>query len=203
MTKEHHVIFVPGLNDHRKGYELLVARWLTYGIIPHVHRIGWHDEEIAFEHKLKRLVNAANLLIDQENTVSLVGGSAGGSAVLNAFLEQPKITAVVNLCGRLRAGENVFPSLKLAAKKSTSFKESVLLFESREPAMKEKQRGRVLTLRPVWDEVVPRTTVSLHGANNQTLPSVEHMISGVLGITLFAPIIINFIKEQTDLKELN
>lgn len=196
MSPKHHVIYVPGLNDQRKGYELLIDRWNIYGIVPHVHRVGWHDEEKDFKPKLIKLVGEVDKYLDQGHTVSLVGGSAGGSAVLNALLEQNNITAVVNLCGRLRQDENVFPSLELAAQRSPSFKDSVLTFERREPSMTADQRSKVLNLIPLWDEIVPKGTVSLSGATNKTLPSVEHMLSGFLGLTLFSPMIMRFIKEK-------
>jgi hypothetical protein len=189
-------MYVPGLNDQRKGYELLIQSWSMYGVVPHVHRVGWHDREKIFELKLRRLITVVNEFLDSGHTVSLVGGSAGGSAVLNALLEQPKINAVVNICGRLRAGKHVFPSLELAAKNSPSFRDSVLSFEKAEPKMTQEQRSRVLNLIPVWDEVVPKTTAFLKGANNQTMPSVEHMLSGLLGMTLFAPMVMRFVKEQ-------
>lgn len=199
MPRAHYVIYVPGLDDSRKGYELLVNRWSIYGIVPNVHRVGWYDEEKSFEPKLKELVSEIDSLIKKGNTVSLVGGSAGGSAVLNAFIEQPKINAVVDLCGRLRAGKNVTPSLDWAARNSPAFKESVLLFEKREPGMKKEQRQRVLTLSPIWDEIVPKTTVPLQGATNKTLPSIEHILSGFLGLTVFSPIVIGFVKEKAKL----
>lgn len=192
----HHVIYVPGLNDGRKGYALFIKWWNIFGVVAHVHRVGWHDDEIVFEPKLKRLVAEINGYLSKGDKVSLVGGSAGGSAVLNALLEQPKITAVVNLCGRLRTGDEVFPSLGLAARNSSSFKDSVLMFERREPQMTMEQRRKVLTLSPIWDEIVPKSTVSLDGATNKILPSVEHMLSGVLGMTLLFPLVINFIRNK-------
>lgn len=167
-----------------------------YGVVPHVHRVGWHDEEKSFKPKLKKLVAEINKYLDRGDSVSLVGGSAGGSAVLNALMEQPKITAVVNLCGRLRKGKNVFPSLDIAAQRSPSFKDSVLTFEGSEPGMTSDLRKKVLNLIPLWDEVVPKVTVSLRGATNKTLPSVEHMLSGFLGLTVFSPMVMGFIKEK-------
>ncbi len=195
MSVEHHVIYVPGLNDQKKSYELAVNRWSVYGVAPHVYRIGWHDGE-SFKPKLQRLVNEVNKYINKGHKMSLVGGSAGGSAVLNALIEAPKINAVVNLCGRLRAGTNVHPSLEFASRKSTSFKESVMLFETREPEMSKEQRERVLNLIPIYDEIVPKSTVSLRGATNKTLYSVEHILSGLLGMTIFSPVIMKFIREK-------
>lgn len=200
MSKEHHIIYIPGLNDQRKGYEFLINSWKIYGIIPHVHRVGWHDEEKSFKPKLKKLIEEVDKYLGEGNIVSLVGGSAGGSAVLNTLVEQPKINAVVNLCGRLRAGEDVFPSLELAARKSPAFKESVLLFESVEPKMQSEQRKKVLNLIPIYDEIVPKSTASLKGATNKTLPSVEHMLSGFLGMTIFSPMVVEFLKQKANKK---
>jgi hypothetical protein len=196
MIKEHHVIYVPGLNDTSPFYELLIHRWSIYGIVPHVYRVGWHDGETSFNPKLKRLVGRVDEHLVAGHYVSLVGGSAGGSAVLNTLLEESKITAVVNLCGRLKAGTDVFPSLEMAAKSSPAFKDSVLTFERKEPSMSSEQRKKVLNLIPLWDEVVPRSTVPLKGATNRTLPCIEHMFSGLLGMTILSPMVINFIREK-------
>jgi hypothetical protein len=196
MSKTHHVIYIPGLDDQRKGYELIINCWKIYGVSPRVYRIGWKDGNNDFKPKLEKLVKEINVLIKQGNIVSLVGGSAGGSAALNALIEQPKINAVVNLCGRLRAGINVYPSLEKASSKSTSFKQSVNLFEKRESTMSKNQRSKVLTLSPFWDEVVPISTITISGAVNRILPSVGHMVTGFLGMTILSPLVIGFIKQK-------
>lgn len=192
MSKKHHVIYIPGLDDSRKGYELLINKWKLYKVIPHVYRIGWKDEE-SFEPKLNKLVKYIDALTKEGDRVSLVGASAGGSAALNAYVKRPNIYRVVNLCGRLREGKNVRPTLEWASRKSIAFNESVKMFESWEPKMTTEQRSRVLTLTPLLDEIVPKTTVFLKGANNKTLFSIEHAISGFLGMTLFSPIIMRFL----------
>lgn len=193
---EHHIIYIPGLDDQRKGYELLINRWQIYSVIPHVYRVGWKNKEKTFTTKLQRLVVEIKEHINQGHIVSLVGGSAGGSAALNAFLKISEINAVVNICGRLRTRKYVSPTLEQAASKSPAFKESVEFFEQRESKLKIDQRKRVMTLTPLWDEVVPKETVWLEGAINKTMPSVEHMVSGLLGMTLFSPMVIGFIKEK-------
>lgn len=194
--KRHHVIYVPGLEDQRKGYEFLIDKWRLCGVVPHVYGVGWRDLEIGFKPKLQLLVNEIKKYREKGDVVSLVGGSAGGSAVLNAFLEVPEISAVVNICGRLRAGKNVSPSLKQASRTSKSFKESVELFEKGEPTLNKNMRCRVMTLTPLWDEVVPKETVFLPGAVNKTFLSVEHIFSGLLGMTLYSPMVIGFVKEK-------
>jgi len=196
MSAEHHVVYVPGLGDTKKGYDVIIGSWKIYGVVPHVHRVNWMDREENFELKLNKLVSEVRKLLKRKNIVSLIGGSAGGSMVLNAFLEEPEINAVVDITGRLREGENVHPTLEEAALGSPAFKKSVIVFESKEPRMTKEQREKVLTLAPIWDEAVPKGSVPLKGATNKILPSVEHNLTGFLGITLFAPIAIKFVKSK-------
>ena len=54
-------------------------------------------------------------------------------------------------------------------------------------------RKKILTLRPLFDEVVPPYTVPIQGARNEITPSIEHVISIALNMTLFKRKIINFI----------
>lgn len=193
--QKHHVVYIPGLDDSRKGYELLINRWKLYKVVPHVYRMGWKDEE-SFELKLNKLVKYVDVLTSEGNKVSLVGASAGGSAALNAYIKRPNIHRVVNLCGRLREGKDVRPTLKWASRKSIALRESVKMFESLEPKITAEQRSRVLTLTPFWDEIVPKPTVLLKGAHNKTLFSIEHVVSGFLGMTLFSPIIMRFLLKR-------
>ncbi len=93
-------------------------------------------------------------LSDKEYEISLFGQSAGGTAVLNAYIERKN--KIVNICGRLRKGKNVFPSLETAAKGNPAFVESVLLFENQnEKKLTTEDRKKILTIKPLWDGVVP------------------------------------------------
>jgi hypothetical protein len=74
--------------------------------------------------------------------------------------------------------------------------------EKRELAMSKNQRGKVLTLSPLWDEIVPKSTTSLSGTSNRILPSVEHALTGFLGMTIFSPLIINFLKQKVKEQKL-
>jgi dienelactone hydrolase len=196
VLKKHHIIYIPGLGDKRKGYEFIIGFWKIYGVIPHVYRMGWEDDKTNFKSKLEKLSMGIQALIKQGNIVSLVGGSAGGSVALNALIENTEINAVVNLCGRLKAGTNVYPSLEKASSKSPAFKTSVEMFEKKEPFINENLKEKVLTLSPLWDEMVPKSTALLSGALNKTLPSFEHTLTGFLGLTIFSPLIISFIKKK-------
>lgn len=190
---KHHVIFVPGLDDGKKGYDFFINRWKKYGVVPHVYRMRWMNEKDSFDNKLNKFLDFISKLQRENNRVSLVGNSAGASAVLNAYIRNPKIHAVVNSSGRLRAGENVHPSLDWAARKSAAFKESVLLFEKKEPKMTKKQRENILVLLPIWDEIVPLSTIKLKGAKTQRIIGIEHGLNGILAISVYSQKIMDFI----------
>lgn len=198
--KEHHIVYAPGLNDQNPLNKRLTAVipkfWKPYGF--HGHSVSPHWEEgKSFGPKLETIVNKVDMLLDQGHKVSLIGFSAGGSAVLNAFAERRKeIHGVVNVAGRVREGIQVFPSLDDAAKYSPAFKESVLLFERKnEPTFSASDRKKIMTIRPWWDEAVPASTVDIHDAFNTTAPIIEHVLGGNFILTVYAKKLLYFLKD--------
>ena len=167
MAKEHHLIVVPGLGGESWGFRKIVNSWERFEFIPQVHDVLWKDGETEFRPKLQRLVKVIDDLNTDDGIISLVGTSAGGSAVLNAFFDRrDKIHRVVNVCGRLRFGVNFEPTLDDASKKNPAFRESVVLFENRESLLSDEERSKILTIRALFDEVVPISTTRLTGAKN-------------------------------------
>ncbi len=194
----HYVLFVPGLGGENILFRRTANSWNRFGFTPIIHDVGWKDEEQHFEPKLKKLISLIDTLHASGGIISLVGTSAGGSAVLNAYSKRTtKIHKVVNICGRLRAGYHVFPSLEIASRSSKSFRESVTLFEQREPDLTNKQRKNILTIRSLFDETVPISTISVRGAHNVQIVSVEHNLSIALALTVYSKIIVRFLQKLT------
>lgn len=193
--RPHNLIVVPGLSGDSFLFSGIVNSWKKFGFIPHVHDVGWKDGENSFIPKLQRLIKHIDDLSKDGNLVSLVGTSAGGSAIINAFCERKdKVYKVINICGRLRAGEKVSPSLEVAAKSSKSFYESVKLCEERQKTLKSEDRKKILTIRPIYDEIVPTSTTTLEGAKNIKIFSVEHSLSIGAAMTTYFNSIIKFLK---------
>jgi hypothetical protein len=193
------ILYVPGLNDQRFPQRSLLRYlpriWKQFGFDLIVFPIHW--AEGSFLPKLRKLVFHIDRLKKEGYDIYLMGQSAGGSAVLNAFSQRKKsIRKVVNVCGRLRKGKHVFPTLEQAAGKNRAFQESVLLFERlNEGKLMNVDKKKVLTLRPILDEVVPASTVPLQGATNLVLPVIEHSISGIAALTIFSHAIRAFLNE--------
>lgn len=201
MPKEHHLVIVPGLSDQsllqKKAMELLPLYWKRYGVVGHVVAPNWEDGE-SFKIKLRKILKVIDKLVDKGYEVSVLGLSAGGSAALNAFAERKKVLGgVVNGTGRLREGRNVRPSLAWAARNSQAFAESVLLFEHKnEPTLAKSDRKKIMTLRPLLDEVVPSPTVAVPGADNRTIPVVGHLLGGVYLGLVMGKDIVAFLNER-------
>ena len=102
----HHVIIIPGLGDRISLTAWATNHWRDYGLEPHIYSMDWYNSELPLETKLNKLANFIDQLAEGNNRVSLVGCSAGASAVLNIFLERRnKINKVVSICGRLKTGK--------------------------------------------------------------------------------------------------
>lgn len=133
--------------------------------------------------KLEQIVQKIDELTAKGCLVSLVGQSAGGSAVINAFIERPdKVVGVVNITGRLRSPGQ--PSLEEASSGSPAFADSVRRCESKLPNLTNEQRKRIMTIRPSIDKVVPSESVAVEGATNIVSPVRGHSLGGAYIATM-------------------
>ena len=190
----HTVVFVPGLGGDVRKVELVAKLWR--GFTPIVFDMQWRDGR-DFEPKLRRLLQVIDSAL-MRGKVSIVGLSAGGSAIGNVFLERKdKLNAMVNVCGRLRRGPLTgFRSFEKMTQTSPAFRQSTERFEDSEQLLSVNDRKRILTIRSLADELVPGSTIPIEGATNIIVPSVEHSLSIGLATTLFSGQIQRFLKDM-------
>src|SRR3989338_11293353 len=191
MPQEHKVIIGPGMDGRVNGIDWLTKNWPEkYGLQPIMVPIAWKDGE-PFAPKLKQITDLIDRLADQGDQISLVGCSASGSAMLNAFMARKKqIYRVVNNGGFLRPGTaKGFRSFNQRTAASLAFRESVLRFAELEPTLTAADRAKILTVRPLWDELVPPETVVISGAMNMTVPIIEHVLGLGLALVKYGPVI--------------
>lgn len=157
----------------------------------------WQGIEQDLELKLERIL----AVIDTHNAdgymVSLLGTSAGGSAAINAYaMRKNKIHTAINVCGRLRKGKGASPTLAQASQDSKSFYDSVMRCQHNLDKLTRDDSAKILTLRPLFDEVVPRTTVSVREGTNILLPAIGHVLSISIAMTVFSKIIVDFVLKE-------
>ncbi len=197
MTKKlHKVILIPGLGDEGGKFEWAVRNWKTkYDIDPHVFVFGWKDKETGFEGRLDNLTGLIDELSSENTNLTLIGASAGASACFNAYYKRrEEVGMLMNVCGRLRKCVNVTPSLDWAARNSKAFYQSVIKCEEDLSSLTSDDLKKVYTFRGLYDEIVPSSTSIVSGATNETIFSFEHMLSGILMMTLYSNKLIRIIK---------
>jgi hypothetical protein len=192
------VILIPGLSDGKRGLALATRNWMQrYGILPLIIPMQWKNKEESYEDKLVRILDQIDKLHIKEYKVLLLGTSAGGCAAINTFCKRKnKISKVVNVCGRLRKGEKVFPSLDIAARASPSFKQSILECEENIKSLSDEDRKKIFTIRSLFDEIVPTTLVSVPGATNTRIVSIGHVVSITLVMMVYWGKIIDFLLKE-------
>lgn len=190
-----HLVIIPGLGDDVRYTKFLVRNWKKkYKITPHVIGFGWSGEASEFGSKYKNISNYLDDLLEKEDDVSLLGISAGGSAVVNLFSERKnKIKKVITVCGRL-SDININPSWKNNSDSLRILKESIKICEKNIENISPEDKKKIMTIRPFYDDIVPVRTMTIDGAKNMRVNSVQHMISIYLAMTLYSGSIVKFIK---------
>lgn len=188
------VIYVPGLGDHRTRGQRLAARfWRLYGVRSEVILMHWRTKE-PFETKLARLLARIDQLHQQGYQISLVGVSAGASAVINAFaLRQTELHRVVCICGKLRRPETISPN---TYRRNPAFAESMQVLPDSLDHIPKKARKRICSIKPLADELVPPEDTTITGAQAKTIISFGHAPSIGLAVTLYWPLVMKFLKQS-------
>lgn len=193
MANSYKIVIVPGLGDGGKLFRFMVKSW--WRMFPNeIHVFGWRDKGAKLIDKQNSLLQRIDDLAKDGRKVYLVGTSAGGSAVLNAFMARRSVVSgVVNVCGRLREGVGVRPTLKRAACTSEIFAQSVKSCESDLNSLTNSDLKKILTISPIYDEIVPTSTVGIEGATNIIVPTFFHGVGIRCSIIFLRSKIINFL----------
>lgn len=190
MSK-HYLIYVPGLSDHPgHGQAFAVKLWRTYGVKSEVMKMRWAEGN-DFDEKLGRLLARIDELTDLGYAVSLVGASAGGAAVMNAYARRPSLHAVVSICGILNPAVKVNPRYY---RENPAFKTAMNYLGPSLEKLDLDQRRRILSIRPLADSVVYPRNTKLAGASHAVIPTMGHAFSIAFGILFYVPAFVIFIK---------
>jgi len=193
--KPHSVLYVPGLGDRSyKGQQLLISTWRLWGVRPHMIRMIW-DEGDAFAPKLQKLLDKIDELHSQGHTVSLVGASAGGGAVINAYaMRKEKINGVVCISGKINRPEGIGQNYR---RHSPAFVDSAYQVQASLDKLDfEHDRPRIQSRYAIIDPVVPTSDSEVVGGNNKTVPTVGHSITIATQLLFGAPFFIRFLKKS-------
>ncbi len=191
---KHAVIYVPGLGDHKLGGRgRLLKTWRFKGVHIELCPMHWTVHE-PWEEKLSWLIERIDQRHAEGKTVSIIGESAGASAVINAvWLRSDKLTTAILLCGKSQYPERVAPQLY---RRNPAFREALTDSHAIVPRLTKSQKAKLLNLHPVFDLTVPVWETRITGVRNSTFPFILHATGIIFAMTVWKWWIVRYIKKQ-------
>lgn len=173
MKRQHYVLFVPGLGDQKIfSMQRLVPRtWRKYGVRGRCFCIGWTNKK--FEPRYAKLLAKIDELSAKGHTVSLIGSSAGATAVLLAFLDRPeKINGVVTICGKIHNADNVRREVYDV---NPAFEQSLKKLQPKLKNLTSEMKQRIHCIYSDNDELIPMKEAMIEGADNILVGGLGHV----------------------------
>lgn len=196
MKKQHHVIYVPGILDGIYYQNEAVKLWRLYGVRGHCHVMPWLGDE-AYEPKMERLLAEIDAYRAKGHLVSLVGASAGASAVLNAYIQRrDDITGVVYIVGKILAPETVPRKIY---RTNPAFKTSMAILQKTLRQLTPEDKAKIHSFYSPGDTFMPHAGTVIKGVRESRLPSLQHGWAITYSLTLGARKILRPLKDLRSL----
>ncbi|MFI5270656.1 MAG: alpha/beta hydrolase family protein [Candidatus Saccharimonadales bacterium] len=188
-----HIIYIPGLGDQKiKGQLFVTYLWKIWRVEAEIYRMHWYDDT-KWEEKFNKLLNHIDTLHSEGKKIGLVGASAGGSAVINAYAaRKDKISGVVCIAGKINDPDDIGQRYR---KYNPSFVESAYKIPASLESLNASDRKRILSRYALYDPIVKKADSKISGAKNRHSPTVGHVFTIAFQITLGAPSFLRFLKK--------
>lgn len=202
MKQAHTIIYVTGLgdgvSDRNVAWQRRIIRcWRLWGVNAEIFQMKWADDE-PFQYKIERLLARVDELDTRGHKISLVGVSAGASAALAAFVaRKPIISGVVFICGKLAHPETVQQSYY---DENPAFQAAMQQLNANLSKLNQADTQKLLSIHPLYDQTVRVRDTKIAGVRWRAIPTLLHVPSIALGITLFLPIGLLFLKKRAKIE---
>ncbi len=190
---KHHIIYVPGINDDiGRLQSCLLWFWRLFGVRAHLHAMPWLGEG-AFQPKLQDLLDQIDTYHGRDYKVSLIGASAGASAVLHAYVQRrDKINGLVYICGKINRPETVSDR---TYGENPAFKESLYTLSGTLKQLAAEDKRQMLSVYSPADTTVTYRDTIIPGIPEKSLPALRHGVAIIYAITFGALGLIRFLKQ--------
>lgn len=194
MKKPLHLIYITGIGDQNIGRQRkLVNTWRWYGVEFEIFQVLWADGE-PWKPKFERLLARIDSLVADGKDVGLVAVSAGASAAINAYAARKNIiTGVVLISGKVNKPETIGGRYR---SQNPAFVTCANDCPAALATIAAEDRERILSRYAIIDEVVVASHSVIKDARNRISPTIGHLPTIALQISLGAPSFIKFLKRQ-------
>ncbi|HSX15887.1 MAG TPA: hypothetical protein VLF40_03800 [Candidatus Saccharimonadales bacterium] len=172
MPKAHHVIYVPGITDDVRHVQGIAVRlWGLHGLHGHMHVMPWAGPGV-YDAKHQALLAHIDMLAEKGYIVSLVGASAGASAVINAYVERlGTVAKVAYVTGKINHPETVRPQIY---QENPAFKASLLRLQTNLAKLTADDKARMRSFYARDDRTVPYEDTRIPGVAEERLTVLGH-----------------------------
>lgn len=193
---KHVIIYVPGLGDKMKWLVRLqkwaLKFWRAYFVKTEVMTMLW-AEPVPLKPRFEKLIERIDELHKKGKKVSLVGTSAGASAVISAFVLRPdEVSGVVTICGKLQGG---IP--EVVEELNPSFGESLDTLAKSLKKLSPELKKRILTIYSPLDAVVPPREAVIPGVKKLQTRALGHNPTCAYVLLCKSRQIVRFLKNTT------
>lgn len=190
MPRKKLALYIPGLGDHYDGGRSYALKfWRLFGLPAQLVPIKWYGGG-TYEDKLQLVLGAAAKAHRDGYEIILIGESAGASLAINAAALLPNITKIVLLAG---VNSSKLPIADYYKKRSPAF---VISASAITGSLEQIDTKKIITIRAMIDRVVSPQFNSIEGARTYILPTIGHLTTILLCLTILSPLIIRFIKHS-------
>ncbi len=175
MSKKIVIIYVPGIGDaNLMGRQRAFKLWRYTNVSVQICPMDWGQDE-PWSQKLDRLSELIRSLDSESTSITLVGESAGASAVTQALVaNNDQVDGVVLLCGKSQYPELLGSSY---TSRNPALKAAVTASASAIAQLTADQKARILNLHAAFDPIVPVKETKIPGVKNSTIPMIGHVTS--------------------------
>lgn len=164
--------------------------WKIFGIKVHFFPLGWADKE-PFALKLQRLLDKIDFLQKDCQSVSLIGVSAGGGAVINAYARRKNLTSVICIVGKINNPQTIG---NFTYRTNPAFKESAFMVKESLEKLGDDERRRIMSIHPLKDLTVPIPDTMIDGAKIRKVWAPGHVSAIFVSLVFGGRMIARFIR---------
>lgn len=194
MSKRLVIIYVPGLGDRNlSGRQRAFKLWHFRNVTAKVCEMGWSVDE-PWPTKIARLNSLIQSTASKDISITLVGESAGASAVTQALVANSDLVdGVVLLCGKSQYPERLGDSF---VSKNPALRNAVSASAAAITTLTPDQKARMLNLHPIFDPIVPVAETKIPGVRESTMPMIGHITGIGFAITVWSWRIVRFARTR-------
>jgi hypothetical protein len=192
---KHIILYVPGLGDHNlSGQQRALKLWRLYSVRTEISVMNWQVDE-PWDLKFERLLQRIDFHHKKGREVSLIGVSAGSTAVLQALImRRNKIKSAALVCGKFQYPETVHP---MRYKINPALKDALTTSSRALEKLTDDDKQQLRMYRPIYDNLLPVKETHIPGVKTVVMPAITHVGGIAYAITFGSWQIIRFLKKPS------